>query len=102
MDNRFKHGVIIAAVTLAPLGLSGCATGANNASLPPAPLMDSLSDAPIVTNAPTLPRTDPVGAIKTMTKGDAIEVKAPVPVLSATMPVEGPAEGSVEGPDEEP
>lgn len=89
---RNIHGKHAAMITLlgfsaATAPLLGCASPAKSeASLPPAPALDSLADAPIVTAQPTIKRTDPIKAIKALSKGDDIEIKPPVPVLSATMP----------------
>lgn len=90
----FKRSIFIAATTVL---LTACASSpdrgkarinakdAQTMSLPPAPMMDSVGDAPVVTASPVLKRTNPIEVVKSMTRGDDIVVKPPVPVLSATI-----------------
>lgn len=74
----------------AALALSACASTAPAPSmqLKPAPPSSSmeLADSPVVATTPSIARTPPIKVVKDMLKGDEIEIKPPVPVLSAVMP----------------
>lgn len=84
---RYVKNIVLG---LTALALSACASTAPTPSsqLKPAPISSSmqLADSPVVATTPSIPRTPPIKVVKEMLKGDQIEVKPPVPVLSAVMP----------------
>lgn len=82
------------------ISLSACASVKTPQALAPAPLAPSssmqLADSPVVATTPDIARTPPIKVVKELLKGDSIEIKPPVPVLSAVMPNDVSADTSAD------